>query len=49
MIKCKHSTGLLFTSFYTNQLNSLTSVPHEPIVVGHQATMVANHLNKTGK
>ena len=32
-----------------NQVNSLTSIPHEPIVVVHQATMVANHLHKTGK
>ena len=33
-----------------NQVNSLTSVPHEPIVVVHKATMVANHLlsDKTG-
>ena len=49
MIKCKHSTGLFFTSFYTNQVNSLTSVPHEPIVLVHQATRVANHLHKTCK
>ena len=32
-----------------NQVNSLTSIPHEPIVVVHKATMVANHLHKTGK
>ena len=32
-----------------NQVNSLTSMPHEPIVVVHQATMVANHFYKTGK
>ena len=31
-----------------NQVNSLTSIPHEPIVVVHKATMVANHLHKTG-
>ena len=36
-------------SSYINQVNSLTSIPHEPIVVVHQATMVANHLHKTGK
>ena len=43
MIKCKHSTGLFIKSSYMNQVNSLTSIPHEPIVVVHQATMVANH------
>ena len=43
MIKCKHSTGLFINSSYMNQVNSLTSIPHEPIVVVHQATMVANH------
>ena len=32
-----------------NQVNSLTSIPHEPIVVVHKATMVANHLHKTCK
>ena len=48
MIKCKHSTGLFIKSSYMNQVNSLTSIPHEPIVVVHQATMVANHLHKTG-
>ena len=32
IINCKHSTDLFFTSFYTNQVNSLTSIPHEPIV-----------------
>ena len=32
-----------------NKVNSLTSIPHEPIVVVHQATMVANQLHKTGK
>ena len=41
MIKCKHSTGLFIKSSYMNQVNSLTSIPHEPIVVVHQATMVA--------
>ena len=30
-----------------NQVNSVTSIPHEPIVLVHQATMVANHLHKT--
>ena len=49
MNKCKHSTGLFIKSSYMNQVNSLTSIPHEPIVVVHQATMVANHLHKTGK
>ena len=49
MNKCKHSTGLVIKSSYMNQVNSLTSIPHEPIVVVHQATMVANHLHKTGK
>ena len=49
MNNCKHSTGLLIKSSYMNQVNSLTSIPHEPIVVVHQATMVANHLHKTGK
>ena len=29
-----------------NQVNSLTSIPHEPIVVVHQATMVANQYIK---
>ena len=48
MIKCKHSTGLFIKSSYMNQVNSLTSIPHEPIVVVHKATMVANHLHKTG-
>ena len=43
MIKCKHSTGLFINRSYMNQVNSLTSIPHEPIVVVHQATMVANH------
>ena len=32
-----------------NQVNSLTSIPHESIVLMHQATMVANHLHKTCK
>ena len=32
-----------------NQMNSLTSIPHKPIVVVHKVTMVANHLHKTGK
>ena len=49
MMKCKHSTALFIKSSYMNQVNSLTSIPHEPIVVVHQATMVANHLHKTGK
>ena len=50
MIKCKNSsTGLFIKSSYMNQVNSLTSIPHEPIVVVHKATMVANHLHKTGK
>ena len=49
MIKCKHSTGLFIKSSYMNQVNSLTSFPREPIVVVHQATMVANHLHNTGK
>ena len=49
MIKCKHSTGLFIKSSYMNQVNSLTSIPHKPIVLVHQATMVANHLHKTGK
>ena len=50
MIKSKHSTGLVIKSSYMNQVNSLTSIPHEPIVVVHQATMVpANHLHKNGK
>ena len=49
MIKSKHSTGLFIKSSYMNQVNSLTSIPHEPIVVVHEATMVANHLHKTGK
>ena len=49
MIKCKHSTGLFIKSSYMNQVNSLTSIPHEPIVVVHQATMVAKNLHKTGK
>ena len=50
MIKCKYSTGLLIKRSYMNQVNSLdTSVPHEPIVLVHQATMVANHLHKTCK
>ena len=44
MIRCKHSTGLFIKSSYVNQVNLLTSIPHEPIVVVHQATMVANHL-----
>ena len=48
MIKCKHSTGLFIKSSYMNQVNSLTSIPHEPIVVVHKATMVANYLHKTG-
>ena len=48
MNKCKHSTGLLIKSSYMNQVNSLTSIPNEPIVVVHKATMVANHLHKTG-
>ena len=48
MIKCKHSTGLFIKSSYMNQVNSLTSIPHEPIVVVHKATMVANRLHKTG-
>ena len=48
MIKSKHSTGLFIKSSYMNQVNSLTSIPHEPIVVVHKATMVANHLHKTG-
>ena len=49
MIKCKHSTGLFIKSSHMNQVNSsLTSIPHEPIVVVHQATMWANHLHKTG-
>ena len=39
----------LKASSYMNQVNSLTSIPHEPIVVVHQATMVANHLHKTCK
>ena len=39
----------LKASSYMNQVNSLTSIPHEPIVVVHKATMVANHLHKTGK
>ena len=39
MNKCKHSTGLLIKSSYMNQVNSLTSIPHEPIVVVHKATM----------
>ena len=33
MIKCKHSTGLFIKSSYMNQVNSLTSIPPEPIVV----------------
>ena len=42
MITCKHSPGLFIKSSYMNQVNySLTSIPHEPIVVVHQATMVA--------
>ena len=41
--------GLLIKSSYMNQVNSLTSIPHEPIVVVHQVTMVANHLHKNGK
>ena len=49
MIKCKHSTGLFIKSFYMNQVNSLTSIPHEPIVLVHQATMVAKHLHKACK
>ena len=49
MIKRKQSTGLLIKSSYMNQVNSLTSIPHEPIVMVHKATMVANHLHKTGK
>ena len=50
MIKCKNSSsGLFIKSSYMNQVNSLTSIPHEPIVVVHKATMVANHLHKTGK
>ena len=50
MIKCKNSsTGLFIKSSYMNQVNSLTSIPHEPIVVVHKATMVASHLHKTGK
>ena len=49
MIKSKHRTGLFIKSSYMNQVNSLTSIPHEPIVVVHEATMVANHLHKTGK
>ena len=50
MIKCKNSsTGLFIKSSYMNQVNSLTSIPHEPIVVVHKATMVANHIHKTGK
>ena len=49
MNKCKHSTGLFINSSYMNQVNSLTSIPHEPIVVVHKATMVANHLHKTCK
>ena len=49
MIKCKHSSGLFIKSSYMNQVNSLTSFPREPIVVVHQATMVANHLHNTGK
>ena len=28
-----------------NQVNSLTSIPHGPIVLVHQATMVANRLH----
>ena len=48
MIKSKHSTGLVIKSSYMNQVNSLTSIPHEPIVVVRKATMVANHLHKTG-
>ena len=38
MIKCKHSTGLFIKSSYMNQVSSLTSIPHEPIVVVHKAT-----------
>ena len=49
MMKCKHSTALFIKSSYLNQVNSLTSIPHEPIVVMHKATTVANHLRKTGK
>ena len=49
MIKSKHSTGLFIKSFYMNQANSLTSIPHEAIVEVHQVTMVTNHLHKTGK
>ena len=46
MIKSKHSSGLFIKSSYMNQVNSLTSFPHEPIVVVHQAIlqMVANHF-----
>ena len=49
MIKSEHSTGLF--KFLQSSEVSLTSLPHEPIVVVHQATlqMVANHLHKTGK
>ena len=32
-----------------NQVNSLTSIPHEHIVVVHKTTMVASHIHKTGK
>ena len=53
MIKCKNSsTGLFIKSSYMNQVNSLTfslNFSYEPIVVVHKATMVANHLHKTGK